>query len=91
MAGDGNRGIPTGATAIVLNLTVVNANATTFMTLWPDGTSRPTTSNLDVLPGKTTSSIVRRRLEALTVAIDIANCRQVARTSSWTTSGITRP
>ncbi len=31
--------IPVGATAIVLNLTVVGTTATTYLTLWPDGTS----------------------------------------------------
>jgi hypothetical protein len=51
--------IPSGATAVVLNLTVVNANSTTLVTLWPDGTAVPGTSNLDVLGGKTISTLVQ--------------------------------
>jgi hypothetical protein len=51
--------IPSGATAVVLNLTVVNANSTTLVTLWPDGTAVPGTSNLDVLAGKTISTLVQ--------------------------------
>ena len=68
----GLNNIPAGATAIVLNLTVVNANATTFLTLWPDGTGQPGTSNLDVLAGKTISTTVVVGLSA-TGAVDIAN------------------
>ena len=50
--------IPSGATAIVLNLTVVNTDATTFLTLWPDLASQPHTSNVNVLAGKTTQATV---------------------------------
>src|SRR5580704_4619440 len=64
--------IPTGATAVVLNLTVVNANSTTFLTLWPDGTGQPGTSNLDVLAGKTISTLVQVGVSAGGF-IDIAN------------------
>jgi len=64
--------IPSGATAIVLNLTVVNATATTLLTLWPDGTAEPGTSNLDVLAGKTISTTVEVALSGAGV-VDIAN------------------
>jgi hypothetical protein len=68
----GGGGIPAGATAVVLNLTVVNTNATTFVTLWPDGTGQPGTSNLDVLPGRTTQTLVQVGLGS-TGLLDIAN------------------
>ena len=64
--------IPSGATAIVLNLTVANINATTFFTLWPDGVSEPGTSNLDALAGHTISTTVVVGLSSAGV-IDIAN------------------
>ena len=64
--------VPSGATAIVLNLTVVNTNATTFLTVWPDGVSEPGTSNIDVLAGKTTSTTVVVGLSSAGV-VDIAN------------------
>jgi hypothetical protein len=35
------------ATAVALNLTAVGATAPTYLTVWPDGTSRPTASNLN--------------------------------------------
>lgn len=64
--------IPSGATAIVLNLTVANVNATTYFTLWPDGVSEPGTSNLDALAGHTISTTVVVGLSSAGV-IDIAN------------------
>ena len=64
--------IPSGATAVVLNLTVTDANATTFLTLWPDLQPQPGTSNLNVLAGKTTSTAVVVGLSAGGV-IDIFN------------------
>jgi hypothetical protein len=64
--------IPSGATAIVLNLTVANINATTYFTLWPDGVSEPGTSNLDALAGHTISTTVVVGLSSAGV-IDIAN------------------
>ncbi|MHB8488575.1 MAG: hypothetical protein ACYDCS_02830 [Candidatus Dormibacteria bacterium] len=64
--------IPTGATAVVLNLTVADTNATTFLTLWPDGQLKPGTSNLNVLAGKTTSTAVVVGLSSSGV-IDIFN------------------
>jgi hypothetical protein len=41
-------GVPDNATAVVLNLTAVGATASTFVTAWPDGTSQPTVSSLNV-------------------------------------------
>jgi hypothetical protein len=47
-------GIPTGARAVVGNATVVNApdGGAGFVTLWPDGTDRPTVSNLNYVAGR---------------------------------------
>src|SRR5262249_52292994 len=44
----GVNGVPATATAVVLNITAVNATSTTFLPAWPDGITRPTTSNLNV-------------------------------------------
>jgi len=41
-------GVPANATAVVLNLTAVGATASTFVTAWPDGTTQPTVSSLNV-------------------------------------------
>jgi hypothetical protein len=48
----GAGGVPATATAVVLNLTAVGATTTTFLTAWPDGAARPTTSNLNVNDNK---------------------------------------
>lgn len=40
-------------TAAVLNVTVTNTTAASFLTVWPDGTPPPTASNLNWAPGQT--------------------------------------
>jgi hypothetical protein len=40
-------GVPAGATAVALNVTAVGATGPTFLTVWPTGATRPTTSNLN--------------------------------------------
>jgi hypothetical protein len=44
-------GIPAGATGLGLNVTAVGANAPTFLTIFPSGVERPTTSSLNPVPG----------------------------------------
>lgn len=44
--------IPTGASAIVANVTVVAPTAATFVTLWPADKERPGTSSLNVVAGQ---------------------------------------
>jgi hypothetical protein len=44
-------GIPPDATAVALNVTGVNATAATYVTVWPDGASRPLASNLNFSNG----------------------------------------
>src|SRR5262249_55099544 len=46
-------GVPAGATAVVANLTAVNASAATYVTAWPSGAAMPTASNLNVVPAQT--------------------------------------
>jgi hypothetical protein len=44
----GVNGVPSTATAVVLNLTAVGATKGTYVTAWPAGKTRPTVSNLNV-------------------------------------------
>jgi hypothetical protein len=44
----GVAGVPSNATAVVMNLTAVGATRTTWVAAWPDGTTRPTVSTLNV-------------------------------------------
>jgi hypothetical protein len=43
----------TGVSAVVLNVTVTNPTAPSFLTVWPTGTSRPLVSNLNFTAGQT--------------------------------------
>jgi len=43
----GNCTIPAEATAVAMNVTTVNATATSFLTLWPADTAQPLASNLN--------------------------------------------
>jgi hypothetical protein len=56
----GRPNIPAGITAVAVNITAAGAVAQTFVTLWPSGTPRPTTSMLNLSTGSTVtnSSIV---------------------------------
>jgi YVTN family beta-propeller protein len=50
-------GPPAAAQAYVFNATVVPTGALGFLTLWPDGASRPTVSTLNALDGSITNNM----------------------------------
>ncbi|WP_100837246.1 hypothetical protein [Kitasatospora fiedleri] len=54
----GNGSIPAGVTAVVLNVTVTNPGTEGHVTVYGDGDARPTTSNLNYLPGQTVPNLV---------------------------------
>ena len=45
-------GVPYDATAVAFNLTIAGPSAQTFLTTWPAGLPRPTTSNVNLLEGQ---------------------------------------
>jgi hypothetical protein len=45
--------VPADATGVVLNITAVNATASSFITVWPTGTNRPNASTLNPAQGQT--------------------------------------
>lgn len=51
-------GIPAGATAVVANVTGVDASTPGFMTVFPGGASMPETSNLNTAPGRPVPNLV---------------------------------
>jgi hypothetical protein len=54
----GRLGVPAGATAVVLSLTGTGPSASqTFVTAFPDGTTRPGTSDLNLVRGETRSNL----------------------------------
>jgi len=48
----------TGVQSVVLNVTVTAPTAGSFITVYPDGTTRPWSSNLNFLPGQTVPNLV---------------------------------
>lgn len=55
----GAGGVPaTGASAVALNVTVTGPAGAGYVTAYPDGSSRPTASNLNVTKGQTVANLV---------------------------------
>jgi hypothetical protein len=54
----GAGGVPTtGVTAVVVNVTVVGPTASSYVTLFPEGTTQPVVSNLDFTTGETLANL----------------------------------
>jgi hypothetical protein len=51
-------GVPADATAVALNVTVTNPTQLSHLTVWPTGTDRPNSSNLNYTPGRTIPNTV---------------------------------
>ena len=54
----GVAGVPGGASAVVVNVTVTNPSAPSFLTVFPAGASRPLASNLNYVAGTTIANLV---------------------------------
>jgi hypothetical protein len=54
----GRGGIPSGVSAVVLNVTVTGTNADSWLTVWPAGIPMPLASNLNWTAGKTVPNLV---------------------------------
>ena len=68
----GRGGVPSTATAVVLNVTAALATATSFVTVWPTGSAMPDTSNLNMVAGGTVANLVITKLGP-GGTVDIAN------------------
>ncbi|MEP7202895.1 MAG: DUF1501 domain-containing protein [Ilumatobacteraceae bacterium] len=60
----GQYGVPADAVAVAINLTAVDATMGTYVTAWPGGQARPTTSNLNPVPGMAVPNLAIIRLGA---------------------------
>lgn len=60
----GRAGVPTGAVAAVLNVTVTEAVGPGYVTVWPCGTDRPTASSLNFDSGSTVANGVIAKIGA---------------------------
>ena len=54
----GGAGAPAGAVSVVMNVTVTGTTASSFLTVYPTGNGRPSTSNLNWTSGKTIANLV---------------------------------
>jgi hypothetical protein len=68
----GEGGVPTGASAVVANLTVTGATAPSFLTAFEAGTTRPLASNINFAAGQTVPNRVIIPLSS-TGALDLYN------------------
>lgn len=58
VAVSGSAGVPDeGVAAVVVNLTATGVTAPTYVTVWPKGSTRPGTSNLNPRPGQDTANL----------------------------------
>jgi len=58
VSGTGGGMVPTTATAAVLNVTVTNTTAPSYLTVYPTGVTQPLASNLNWLAGQTVPNLV---------------------------------
>lgn len=59
----GKNGIPAqGVTSVVATVTVTDANANSFLTLWPNGGAKPNASNINFMAGQTIANTVTLQL-----------------------------
>jgi hypothetical protein len=58
----GREGIPADAVGVVMNVTATNTTEAGFLTVFPAGATRPTTSNLNFVPAQTVPNLVMSKL-----------------------------
>jgi hypothetical protein len=63
--------------AVVINVTVTNPSAPSYLTAWPDGASRPVASDLNYAAGQTVPNLVVVKLGP-TGSIDLYNAAGTA-------------
>jgi hypothetical protein len=54
----GLNGVPTGASAVVLNVTATEGTASSYLTVYPDGASPPSASSLNFVAGRNVPNLV---------------------------------
>ena len=72
----GVAGVPTDATSVIMNTTATGGSQNSFVTVYPDGTTKPNSSNLNFGVGQTIPNLVMVKLGSAPGSqgkIDIAN------------------
>ena len=60
----GTSQVPDNANAVVLNVTGTDADGAGFVTVWPCGSTQPTASNLNLVPGVSSPNLVISKIGA---------------------------
>jgi len=64
----GQGGVPAGqAVGVVMNVTATQSSATSYLTIYPTGQSRPLASDLNFVPNQTVPNLVASELGLSTV------------------------
>lgn len=50
--------VPDGTTGVIMNVTAVEQSEASHLTVYPAGEARPSTSNLNLVPGRTLANLV---------------------------------
>jgi len=91
----GHGGVPAGASAVALTLTVTESTGAGYVTAWPAGELRPTASNLNVeRPGQTIAGLAVVRLGAsgaVSIYVQTATHLVADVAGYWIPSGSTGP
>ena len=66
-------GVPSGADAVVLNVTATDSTAPSYLTIWPQRTPRPTASSLNFTAGETIANALTVELNASNGKLSIYN------------------
>ena len=53
----GQGGVPADAHSVVINVTVTNPTAGSYLTLWPHGSTQPVASDLNFVSGLTVANL----------------------------------
>jgi hypothetical protein len=76
----GKNGVPTQASAVVMNATATDTTSSSFLTIFPTGATQPTASNLNWSPGVTIPNMVTVKLGtggAISIFNDIGNVQVI--------------
>jgi uncharacterized protein YkwD len=84
-------GVPsTGVSAVVMNVAVTGPTATSFLTVFPTGESRPPTSNLNFGPAQTVPNLVTAKLGAggkVSLYNDLGSTHVIIDVAGWYDDG----
>jgi hypothetical protein len=79
-------GVPTGAVAVLLNVTVTATSASSYLTLWPRGASQPVASSLNWKPGFTIPNAVTAKVGSqlrVNIYNNVGTAHVVADVNGW--------